>query len=173
MGSGLDLRGYQEGILNRLKLATEQAEDTRSTYLGVIVGNKKVLVNLLEISETLPMLTMQTVPLTKAWFLGVTNVRGNLYSVNDLAQVIGEAPVRLTSSARLLLVNSDLVSNVGLIVDRLVGLRSVTDMKKKKLKKSLAHCIKPVEYTDSADEVWQELDCYQLMKSVDFINPSL
>ena len=173
MGSGLDLRSYQEGILNRLKLAAEQVGDTRSSYLGVVAGGKKVLISLLEISETLPMLPMQTVPLTKPWFLGLANVRGNLYSVSDLAIFINEAPTRLSSSARLVLVNNDLTSNVGLIVDRLIGLRNTADMKKKNLEQTNAFCMKPVEYTDSADEVWQELDCYQLVKSADFMNPSL
>ena len=172
MSAGLDLRGYQEGILSRLKLAAEQTGDTRSSYLGVVIGERKVLVNLLEISETLPMLNLQAVPLTKPWFLGVANVRGNLYSINDLAQVIGETPTKLSSSTRLMLVNNDLSNNVGLVVDRLIGLRNTADMKKKKLKQASAFCMKAFEYTDSAAEVWQELDCYQLVKSAEFINPS-
>ena len=172
MSAGLDLRGYQEGILNRLKLAAEQTGDTRSSYLGVVIGDVKVLVNLLEISETLPMLNLQSVPLTKPWFLGIANVRGNLYSVNDLALVLGSAPTKLSSSTRLMLVNNDLTSNVGLVVDRLIGLRNTAQMKKKKLKQASAFCMKPLEYTDSASDVWQELDCYQLVKSAEFINPS-
>ena len=172
MRAGLDLRGYQEGILSRLKLAAEQIGDTRSRYLGVVIGERKVLVNLLEISETLPMLNLQAVPLTKPWFLGVANVRGNLYSINDLAQVIGGTPTKLSSSTRLMLVNNDLLNNVGLVVDRLIGLRNTADMKKKKLKQASAFCMKAFEYTDSEAEVWQELDCYHLVKSAEFINPS-
>lgn len=172
MSTGVNLRDYQEGILKRLKLASEKESDVRSSYLGVVIGDKKVLVNLLEISETLPMLNLRAVPLTKSWFLGIANVRGNLYSVNDLAQLIGESPTNLSSSTRLMLVNNNLSNNVGLVVDRLIGLRSTVDMEVKKLKQASAFCMKPFEYIDSASDVWLELDCYQLIKSVDFINPS-
>ena len=32
-----------------------------------------------------------TVPLTQPWFLGVANIRGNLYSVVDFAGFVGRA----------------------------------------------------------------------------------
>ena len=172
MRAGVNLRDYQEGILKRLKLATEQEGEMGSSYLGVTIGDKKVLVNLLEISETLPMLTLQPVPLTKPWFLGIANVRGNLYSITDLAQMIAQPPTKLSSNTRLMLVSNDLSNNVGLVVDRLIGLRNTADMKKKKLKQASAFCMKPLEYTDHASDAWQELDCYQLIKSTIFINPS-
>lgn len=88
MSKQSQLREYQTNILARLENAKKVGAEPPAGYLGVLIGGKNVLVNLQEISETLPIMDIHSVPLVKPWFLGVANVRGVLYAINDLAQLI-------------------------------------------------------------------------------------
>ncbi|MDR2244320.1 MAG: chemotaxis protein CheW, partial [Burkholderiales bacterium] len=66
------------------------------------------------------------VPLTQAWFLGLTNVRGNLYSVIDFSSFCGKAPVVHNTETRLMLLSrSTGAINAALLVQQVYGLRSV------------------------------------------------
>src|SRR6185295_14620547 len=82
----LSLRDYQRELAERLR----QADSARSaSKLGVQVGAQSWLVDLVEAGEVLPVPPITAVPLTRAWFRGVANVRGNLYSVVDFAAFLG------------------------------------------------------------------------------------
>ena len=64
------------------------------------------------------------VPYTRAWFLGVSNLRGGLYGVVDLgAFVVGApgAPEAVREQSRLVALNAMLEVNCALLVDRLAG----------------------------------------------------
>src|SRR6185312_8921736 len=64
-------------------------------------------------------------PLTKAWFLGLANIRGNLYSVIDFAVFLGEARIALTSLSRLVLLSARGGESAGIVVERVLGLRNL------------------------------------------------
>ena len=131
MAKTSNLREFQEAILLRLKEATAKGGAVSTSRLGVIVGSKRVLINLHEVSEVLPLPPMQHVPLTLPWFLGVANVRGNLYNITDLAQFMGLPPTPKSINNRIVLINSDVTTQVAVVIDSLVGLRSVEAMKRK------------------------------------------
>jgi hypothetical protein len=65
------------------------------------------------------------VPLTKPWFAGIANIRGNLYSVVDLSAFIGKEATPQNTSSRLLLIGTRHGSNAALLVTRMIGLRNV------------------------------------------------
>ena len=93
----LDLQAYQKDILARLKTQAESGRSVSSSKLGIRVGGQDCLVTLSDISEVLPVPEVLHVPLTQPWFLGMANVRGNLYGVTDLASYLGYAAATLTS----------------------------------------------------------------------------
>ena len=99
------LREYQTDILARLEEAKKAGAAAPAGYLGVLIGDKHVLVNLQEISETLPIMAIQRVPLVKPWFLGVANVRGVLYAINDLTQLLEHKLTSVSASASLISVS--------------------------------------------------------------------
>ncbi|SFE44999.1 chemotaxis protein CheW [Nitrosomonas sp. Nm166] len=71
---------------------TEQMEgsdknETSSAVLGVTMGGKRYLIPMTEVNEVIPIPKLAYVPLTKPWFLGLANVRGNLYGITDLFQL--------------------------------------------------------------------------------------
>jgi len=173
MASGLDLRKYQEGILAKLESVAASGSSASNSRLGVSVGKENILVNLSEISEVIPLPEMHVVPLTKPWFLGMANIRGNLYGINDLAMLAGHPPVARTNNSRVLLVNQDMMAQAGIVVERLIGLRSLDDLKVRESTHEKLFCFKQVEYEDADGVRWVELDCQALVESKDFMQPSI
>lgn len=62
---------------------TEQIEsadnnETSPAVLGMVMGKKRYLIPMTEVNEVIPIPKLGHVPLTKPWFLGLINVRGNL-----------------------------------------------------------------------------------------------
>ena len=131
MAKTSNLREFQEAILQKLKEATSQGAAESTSRLGVMVGEYRLLINLTAVTEVLPVPTLQSVPLTQPWFLGVANVRGNLYNITDLLQFIGKPALPKTIHSRILLLNSLNTTQTALVVTSLVGLRNIESMKVK------------------------------------------
>ncbi len=164
------LRDYQQSILDKLEMIREDASNVPSNYLGVEISGRNVLINLLDITETLVMTEVEPVPLVKPWFMGVTNVRGVLYAINDLGQLLDEQATEISSNTRMLLISDDISSNIGFLVDRLVGLRNFEKLKKKK-KTEKTVCFQPERYEDEEGNLWYVLDCERLVSSKEFEVP--
>ena len=171
MSKQSQLREYQTNILARLENAKKAGAEAPAGYLGVIIGGKNVLVSLQEISETLPILDVQRVPLVKPWFLGVANVRGVLYAINDLAQLLENTFTNISSNARLLLISESVTSNVAFLVDKLVGLRKLDEMKLTDISIDDEICLKNQTYHDDENKLWYLLDCDKLVRSKEFTTP--
>jgi twitching motility protein PilI len=165
------LREYQTNILARLENAKKAGAEAPAGYLGVVIGNKNVLVNLQEISETLPIADVHRVPLVKPWFLGVANVRGVLYAINDLTQMLENKLTSISSNARLLLVSEAVTSNVAFVVDKLIGLRKLDELTLREDLLAESVCLKPQTYQDAENRIWYMLDCKQLVHSKEYATP--
>ena len=165
------LRDYQTNILARLENAKKAGAESPAGYLGVVIGGKNVLINLQEISETLPMIDIQRVPLVKPWFLGVANVRGVLYAINDLGQMLENTLTTLSSDTRLVMVSEAVTSNVAFVVSKMFGLRKLDEMQVRKEAVDDSVCLKTQSYNDSENLIWHILDCDKLVRSKEFTTP--
>src|SRR4029078_11628825 len=80
-------------------------------------------------AEVVAVPPIASVPLTQPWFLGLANIRGNLYSVVDFAGFIGrgaETPHGAGGQSRLILFGpraGDL--KAGIVVQGVLGLRNL------------------------------------------------
>ncbi len=171
MAKESQLREYQTSILARLENAKKAGAEAPAGYLGVVIGSKNVLVNLQEISETLPIMDIHRVPIVKPWFLGVANVRGVLYAINDLAQMLENTFTSISSNARLLLISDTVTSNVAFVGDKMIGLRKLDEMKPGKVTAEEDICLKAQTYQDEENRVWHMLDCDKLVRSKEFATP--
>lgn len=166
--SKLNLQAYQQDILARLKSLAEGGRAASSSKLGVKSGPTDWLVSLGEISEVLPVPDVMPVPLTHSWFLGMANVRGNLFALTDFAAFAGHAATNVSSESRILLVHNRFGINAGLLVDRLIGLRSLEDMQ-------AGDAIKDTppwhlrRYKDAGGQNWDELDIGVLLSQNEFM----
>ncbi|MEE9331745.1 MAG: chemotaxis protein CheW [Methylophilaceae bacterium] len=171
MAKKIKLRDYQKSILDKLEEVRVDTSTVAANYLGVEINGRNVLVDLLEISETLVVEGIQPVPLVKPWFLGMTNVRGVLYAMNDLAQLLDHHHTVVSSDTRMLLINENIISNMGILVDKLIGLRNIKAFIRRKNTKKVSPCFKQDSYVDKEKKVWYVLDCEKLVASKDFEVP--
>jgi twitching motility protein PilI len=119
-----NLRVFQNELVSRI-MAPAAVEEAVS-QLGFAAGNERWLCRLQQVEEVLVPPPITPVPLTQPWFLGLTNVRGNLYSVIDFSSFLGKTPVIHNTDARLVLLSrSTGTINTALLVQQVYGLRSV------------------------------------------------
>lgn len=161
----ISLRDYQRELAERLR----QADSARSaSKLGVQVGAQSWLVDLVEAGEVLPVPPITAVPLTRAWFRGVANVRGNLYSVVDFAAFLGAGVSALGEGARLVLLGERFRSAAALLVDRSLGLRNPAQLRQRAPAQARPAWVR-AEYEDEAGASWSELDVAELVRDTEFL----
>jgi twitching motility protein PilI len=166
MAEKLSLRDYQRDLAERLRAA----ETSRSSSkLALQVGEEGWLIDLADAGEVIPVPPITSVPLTRPWFKGVTNIRGNLYSVVDFPAFLGGGAVSLGEQSRLLLVGERFRMASALLVDRSLGLRNPEQLKPRE---SGANGVTPWlkgEFSDEEGRAWKELDVAQLVQHPDFL----
>ena len=163
------LRDYQRELAERLRNAGAGAAASK---LGVQVGASGWLVDLTDAGEVIPVPPVTPVPLTKPWFKGVANIRGNLYSVVDFPAFLGGAPAASGADARLLLVGERFRTGVALLVDRSLGLRGTAQLKPRAGGAERAPWVK-AEHADADGREWIELDVPQLLQHPDFLGVAI
>ncbi len=160
MAKRFSLREFQQNVLNRLQ---EQATaGDRITTLGVQVGSGYWLVDMTEISEVLEMPRLTAVPLTKPWYRGVANVRGNIYSIIDLAAFRNLGETTQDAHSRVLLVGQKFSFNAGLQVTRVLGLRNARDWQRSEQDGE-------ERYRDDSGQMWAKLNVKQLLQQPEFL----
>jgi twitching motility protein PilI len=92
------------------------ATRVRPVCLGVQAGPDYWLLDLADSGEIVPLTPLTEVPLTKPWFAGIANIRGNLHSVVDLSAFVGKEATPRNTSSRLLLIGTRHGSNAALLV---------------------------------------------------------
>ena len=125
MAKRISLREFQQDLTKRL--AEMSGSGRRSALLAVTAGSENWLVDLSDAGEIIAAPNLTEVPLTRNWFRGLANVRGNLFSVVDLAAFCGEAPPPLTNDSRMMLIGAKHGLHTALLVSRALGLRNPDD----------------------------------------------
>lgn len=171
----LNLHAYQESILERISDIRRKKSTGATSRLGVKSGDNYFLAHLEDVSEVLAIPEIKKIPLTQDWALGLSNVRGNLYMVSDLAVFSGQFLANISSESRILLVNSFYETNAALVIDKLVGLRDVDTMiavKSDEQEKKQFDWVGK-SYKDVTGIVWQELNIGLLLKDNAFAHVAI
>lgn len=163
----LDLRTFQQELSTRL--AAKTAAQVESSRLGLECAGQRWLMRLGDAGEVIAMPPVVSVPLTRPWFLGVANIRGNLVSVVDFSAFLGREPTPVNGMTRLILFSARAGEvNAGLTVARVLGLRNLTE---------LAPAAPPVDapgwyaqrWMDGDGNAWQEIDLSALAREPAFL----
>jgi len=166
MARKVSLRDFQQALVQRLNEA--HASEAVSARLGVQVGDELWLIRLDEAGEVVPPPTIAAVPLTRNWFRGLTNIRGNLYTVVDLAAFHGGEPTPQTADTRLLLVSERYGMNSALLVHRMLGIRHIQQFQMQQ-PSSDRRPWEAARYLDEEGKVWRELEMSALVYHNDFL----
>jgi twitching motility protein PilI len=162
----LDLRSFQKELATRL--ASKTAAQVESSRLGLDCGGEQWLIRLADAGEVIAMPPVATVPLTKRWFLGVANIRGNLYSVVDFAGYLGRTAGAGALSRLVLFGPRAGDFKAGLVVQRVVGLRNLAEFAPA-APPATAPAWYGQRWMDAEGGTWQEIDLARLAQDPAFL----
>lgn len=161
------LRDFQAYLASRL---TSAAQGGRAAFwLGVEAGKESWLVDLSDGGEIVQAPQVAPVPLTRPWFAGMANIRGNLYAVTDLSVFRGGSITPNNAYARLLLVGVRYGSNAALLVSRMLGLKDPGNFQLADPDLTMP-LWGQTQYRDDQGKVWHKLTVRELLADHDFMN---
>jgi twitching motility protein PilI len=166
MTKKISLPEFQSYLAARLAGTSQQSP---AGLLGVLAGSEYWLLDLADSGEIVPLTPLTKVPLTKPWFAGIANIRGNLYSVVDLSAFAGNEVTPQNASSRLLLIGTRHGSNAALLVNRMVGLRNVDTLTPETIARG-APAWAPEAYTDNEGRRWKKLRVRELLADETFMD---
>jgi len=164
-----NLKEFQEALARRLRDASAVESSMR---LGLECGGQRYLLRLEEAGEVLPVPPLCPVPLTRSWFLGLANVRGNLVAVVDLAEFAGGAATARGAEARLVLFAERFGARSSLLAARMLGLKNLSGFESCG-RESAPPWVRAC-YVDKSGGavVWRELDMGDLFANESFLQVS-
>jgi twitching motility protein PilI len=166
------LREFQTQLVERMQAASSGSQ-VQTSQLGVMIGQTRWLLNLQEAGEIVAVGTITKVPLTQEWFLGLTNIRGNLISVIDLAHFRGQSPASIDKESRIVAFSPSLSFNSGLLVSRVMGLRNVSEMEPQPGAEAGDAPWSAQRYLDRDSQVWTELKLSLIVQDPQFLHVGL
>ena len=168
------LQELQIRIAKRLEQTETQSAATAS-WLGVRLGQQKILLPLQHSGEIHAVEGIHSLPYTLPWFVGVATLRGQIYGVAELAAFlphIAEQPASATANPkqRLVAINEAFGLNVMLRVDELEGLRSQEAFIRSEPAPHDAPAYYGNLFYDASNTAWQEINLQALVQTPQFLN---
>ena len=160
------LREFQLSVAERIRTVSTRA--ALSSKLGFQVGADNWFVALHQVNEVIPVPPLVGVPLTQPWFRGVSNIRGNLYSIIDFSAFQGRDAIGAGMERRVILVSDRLIGGAGLVVSRMLGLRNPEQFTKLERPADAAPWLGGV-YAAPGGTQWLELDLPALVRQPGFL----
>jgi len=156
------LRELQTRLASRLQAAKTQPR--ARGWLAVECAGVGLLLPLAQAGEIFPLRSLLKLPHAKPWLTGVAQLRGDLYTVVDLAAFLGlRAPQAIDPAApegQLVMLAPALQVNAALRVDRLAGLRGEEQLVRES--EAADNTAKPAfaagRWKDAQGVSWQEID---------------
>jgi twitching motility protein PilI len=162
------LRDLQNRLAERLQAA--RTEPLARSWLAVECGSRGFLFPLRDAGEIFAMTPLLHVPHSHRWFLGVSNLRGHLHGVVDLAGFLGVKTVEPgRDQARLVGFNQAFDINCVLLVDRLSGLRGEDELTREADEEGARPAFAGARYRDGSARIWQELNLGELAGDESFL----
>lgn len=99
VGQSLDHFDPFQGLIDN----EEKAEELRNMRYGFVAGAQHILIDSKTICEVIQSAQIYRIPNTRAWVLGVINLRGNLVPVFDFMQRLDETATKADDQRLLVL----------------------------------------------------------------------
>ena len=167
----IDLRTFQQELASRL--ATKTTAQVESSRLGLACGDSRWLIRLADAGEVITVPQIVQVPMTQPWFLGVANIRGNLFSIVDFAGYLGFPLAVAATTTRLVLFGPRVGElHAGIVVPRVLGLRNVAELAPAPTPADAAPWYAQ-RWMDGDGNAWQEIDLAKLARTPAFLQVGL
>lgn len=146
----------------------------RWSGIGFACMGFRMVVPMGQVSELMEVPSATRLPGVHSWVIGLSNVRGRLLPLFDLARFIGGHINNQRKAHRVLVWESDSLYS-GLVVDRAFGMKHfIADTYDEEVVE-LPECLKPYvggAYKDAAGDFWSVFDMSLLAEDPNFINAS-
>ncbi len=162
-----DLRRYQQELLARFQ-EVEEAPAAVSK-LGFLVDDERWLVDISAVVEVLPVPEATRFPLTKPWFAGIANVRGDLVGLVDLGEFLTGMPTARAPHNRVLVLAPSVAAHCGLLVSRMLGLRRADELEQR-TERGPGTRLAAAVYAGADGTMWKELDTGSLASDQTFLD---
>lgn len=163
----MSIKEYQHSLSKQLDNAVQTSPS--ATVLGIVLGEDRCLVHMNEVSEVIQTPKITPVSLTQPWFIGMMNVRGNLYSITDLGVFLGGSPTPFNLRSRILLVATTNKINSGFLVNSMLGIRNLSDFKPIENSKNANDNDAYRYYMDKEQRQWREISLYKIIRNEKFL----
>lgn len=139
--------------------------------VGFVAADHELLVVLDKVVEIIEDVHFTALPNVASWFLGLSNVRGNLMPVVDLTHYLFGIKTARTDKMRILVLKDEPV-NIGFVISAVLGMRYFQPHQRHEPSSSLNN--KLSEYIHCAyqanNEYWNEFDFDKLIHDHRFID---
>lgn len=157
------LRSFQE------KLNQSLLSDTTDTLLiGFFLSNTRWFIDLSHLKETSYIKAISKIGLVKPWILGITNIKGHIYTVVDMKKVIFDKQIDINQQNVVSIINDKYGLSLALLWEQSIGLINKEKLTKINLKKNPKFSLQA--YQDEDSLIWCELDVTTLLTSDEITN---
>lgn len=165
----IDLRDFQQQLWTRIEQSSSAVD--QSKHLAFIAGSENWLIDLQDAEALVPLAAVCAVPTTKAWLVGLVNVRGILYTVVDLSLFRGMAPTPRNMNSRLIVLSPRFGINASLLVTQTTGLKNLPTFTARGPVAGTPAWIRE-QRVDSQGQVFNEIDVGLLVADEKFLHVS-
>ena len=165
MSAPFDLREFQAELSRRIEAAT--ARDSSGSRIGFTAGDRNWLASLDDIQEVIAPPPVTAAPGARRWFLGMVNVRGNLYGVSDMADFLGYGRTPRSATNRLLVPHARLGINTALLIQNTRGLTHLDQHQASPCENRPDWCRQT--YRDADGVEWHDLDLARFFATPAFL----
>lgn len=164
------LREFQAQLAQRVKIAQNSTERSIN-QLGVLIADTHCLFDLQQTSEITPVHSITAVPLAQDWYLGLSNIRGNLVGVVDFARFLGQPATPISAECRIVVFSRGLSLHGSVLVPRVLGLRNAQQMTPA-CESDAQSALSPwatQHYRDDQSVLWTQIDLAALVQDARFL----
>ncbi|MGL6073258.1 MAG: chemotaxis protein CheW [Fimbriiglobus sp.] len=147
-----------------------QSSGPEDQYILFQLGKSEYVLDLSHIVEIGPRMSYAPLPYVPDWFLGLTNLRGDVVSVVDLRLFLGYTPM-VGRQERVIIVKDEQGSLTGLLVDGIRGMRRIPSTAPRSEIEGLETTIAPYlsEIIDHEKRLLAVFDIPRLLASEEFL----
>lgn len=111
--------------LAREPVVQEQSAKEGSKYLELVIGPERYAIEAHYVREVYPLKRITPLPCTPGFVLGIINLRGQIFSVLDIHEMVGlDSRVRSDSAKVVVIFSEDM--EVAIVVDDVLGVMAIS-----------------------------------------------
>ncbi len=162
---------YQLPLTKQISKKIQETLLATVPVLGITMSEDRWLIPMSNISEILPVPKITPVFLTQPWFLGVINVRGNIYGLCDLSHYLDNKSTHIGAKNRVFLTIPSRGASYAMLAGNVLGIRNLMEFVPQSGHEDKRPVVAGI-YKDRQDRLWRLLNLPALVQLESFLQAS-